>query len=104
MPKFVTIGYGNRAGYDQTDPSVRDAAHEQDARLQAAGALVGTAGNPVQVRNHDDAGVQTTGFGRSSARKSGDNTLAHASALYDPPVNPAQGYSTRWAVAAAAVS
>jgi hypothetical protein len=25
MPKFVTIGYGDRAGYDRTDPPVRDA-------------------------------------------------------------------------------
>ena len=59
MPKFVTIGYGDRAGYEQTDPSVRDAAHEQDDRLQAAGALLGIAGDPVQVRNHDGAGVET---------------------------------------------
>ena len=58
MPKFVTIGYGDRAGYEQTDPSVRDAAHEQDDRLQAAGALLGIAGDPVQVRNHDGAGVR----------------------------------------------
>jgi hypothetical protein len=34
---------------------------------------------------------------------SSNSTLAHASALYDPPY-PAQGYSTRWAAAAAAVS
>jgi hypothetical protein len=61
MAKFVTIGYGDRAGYDQTDPAVREAAHEQDARLRAEGALVGIAGDPVQVRNHDDAGVETTG-------------------------------------------
>ena len=59
MPKFVTIGYGDRAGYEHTDPSVREAAHEQDARLRASGALMGTAGDPLQVRNHDGAGVQT---------------------------------------------
>jgi hypothetical protein len=60
MPRFVTIGYGDRAGYEQTEPAVREAAHEQDARLRAAGALMGIAGNPVQVRNHEDAGVQTS--------------------------------------------
>ena len=58
MPKFTTIGYGDRAGYDRTDSSVRDAAHEQDAEQQASGALRGVAGNPVQVRNHDAAGVR----------------------------------------------
>ena len=60
MPKFVTIGYGDQAGYDQTDPSVRAAAHEHDERLLATGALMGIAGQPVQVRNHDGAGVETT--------------------------------------------
>ena len=60
MAKFVTIGYGDRAGYDRTDASVRDAAHEHDARLRAEGALVGIAGEPVQVRNPDAAGVRTT--------------------------------------------
>lgn len=34
MPKFLTIGYGDRAGYERTEPSVR-AAHEQDERLRA---------------------------------------------------------------------
>ena len=57
MPRFVTIGYGDRAGYERTDPSVRDAAHQHDERLLADGALMGIAGQPVQVRNHDAAGV-----------------------------------------------
>jgi hypothetical protein len=57
VPRFVTIGYGDRAGYDRTDPKVRDAAHEHDERLRAEGALMGIAGEPVQVRNHDGAGV-----------------------------------------------
>lgn len=57
MAKFVTIGYGDRAGYDRTNPAARDAAHEQDKKLQADGAVMGVAGRPVQVRNHDDAGV-----------------------------------------------
>jgi hypothetical protein len=60
MPKFVTIGYGSGEGYDQTAQSVRDAAHEQDARLREAGALVGIAGMPVQVSNPEGAGVDTT--------------------------------------------
>jgi len=58
MPKFVTIGYGDQAGYEETDSSVREAAHENDARLQERGAVIGVAGSPVQVRNHDAAGVQ----------------------------------------------
>ena len=60
MATFITIGYGDRAGYEQTDPSVREAAHAHDARLQADGALMGVAGDPVQVRNRDGAGVRTT--------------------------------------------
>ncbi len=60
MPRFVTIGYGDRAGYDRTDPAVRDAAHQHDDRLHAKGALMGIAGRPVQVRNHDGAGVDTS--------------------------------------------
>ena len=60
MAKFITVGYGDEHGYKRTDPSVRDAAHAHDARLKAGGALIGVAGAPVQVRNHDDAGMQTT--------------------------------------------
>jgi hypothetical protein len=60
MPKYLTIGYGDEAGYQRTAPSVRDAAHQHDAQLKASGALVGTAGKPIQVRNHDAAGVRTS--------------------------------------------
>lgn len=59
MPKFVTIGYGDEAGYNQTAPEVRSAAHAHDASLVKAVAFVGRAGQPVQVRNPDDAGVIT---------------------------------------------
>jgi hypothetical protein len=59
MPRFVTIGYGDEAGYDRTDPSVLNAAHEHDARLRAEGALMGIAGDPVLVQNHEAAGVHT---------------------------------------------
>jgi hypothetical protein len=60
VPKFLTIGYGDSAGYDRTDPSVRDASHKHDERLRANGALIGIAGHPVQVRNPGAAGVETT--------------------------------------------
>ncbi len=60
MPTFITIGYGDRAGYDRTDPSVRDAAHAHDARLRENGALMGIAGTPTQVRNPGGAGTETT--------------------------------------------
>jgi hypothetical protein len=59
VPKFVTIGYGDQAGYDRTPRAVRDAAHEQDARLRAEGALIGIAGKPVQVRNPEAAQLET---------------------------------------------
>jgi hypothetical protein len=51
MPKYVTIGYGDRAGYDKTPESARTAAHAHDKQLQDEGALMGIAGAPVQVRN-----------------------------------------------------
>jgi hypothetical protein len=59
MPKFVTIGYGDQAGYDRTPQPIRDAAHEQDAKLRSEGALVGIAGTPVQVRNPDGTRLET---------------------------------------------
>jgi hypothetical protein len=59
MPKFVTIGYGDQAGYNRTPRSIRDAAHEQDAKLRSEGALMGIAGTPVQVRNPDAAHLET---------------------------------------------
>lgn len=59
MPKFVTIGYGDQAGYDSTPQHVKDDAHAQDAKLRAEGALIGIAGTPVQVRNPVAARVET---------------------------------------------
>ena len=56
--KFVTIGYGEREGYDRTDQAVRDAAHAHDERLRAAGVQMGIAGSPVQVRNPENAGTK----------------------------------------------
>ena len=60
MARFLTIGYGDREGYERTDPGVRDAAHAHDEQLRSQGATMGTAGAPVQVRNHDAAGVDIT--------------------------------------------
>jgi hypothetical protein len=60
MPKFVTIGYGDREGYDRTDAAVRAAAHAHDAKLRETGALMGIAGHPVQVRNPGAAKVEAT--------------------------------------------
>jgi len=60
MPRFVTIGYGDEAGYNRTDPEVRNAAHAHDAMLVERGAIVGIAGRPEQVRNPDATGVSIT--------------------------------------------
>ena len=59
MPWFITIGYGDEAGYMGTDEAVRLRAHAHDAELAERGAVIGAAGAPVQVRNHDGAEVQT---------------------------------------------
>lgn len=59
MPKFITIGYGDKEGYDRTPKPLRDAAHAQDAKLLKEGALIGIAGTPVQVRNHEAKNVAT---------------------------------------------
>lgn len=59
MAKFLTIGYGDRAGYEKTPEDLRSAAHEQDKRLLEAGALIGIAGTPVQVRNTLGKQVET---------------------------------------------
>jgi hypothetical protein len=59
MPKFVTIGYGDGAGYERTAPEIRALAHARDEELRKRGALMGIAGRPVQIRNPDAAGVQT---------------------------------------------
>ncbi|HMM74571.1 MAG TPA: YciI family protein [Gammaproteobacteria bacterium] len=59
MPKFITIGYGDQAGYDRTPRAVRDAAHAHDERLRQRGASMGIAGTPVQVRNHEAAKLET---------------------------------------------
>ena len=59
MPRFVTIGYGDQAGYESTPAQVRAAAHAHDDELKRDGALIGMAAAPVQVRNPDAKGVET---------------------------------------------
>ena len=59
MPKFITIGYGDREGYDRTTKIIRDAAHAHDEVLKESGAVMGIAGVPVQVRNHLAVNIQT---------------------------------------------
>lgn len=60
MPKFITIGYGDEAGYERTDRVVRDKAHAHDEALKNQGVEMGIAGSPVQIRNHEDRGVERT--------------------------------------------
>jgi hypothetical protein len=84
LPTFVTIGYGDEAGYRQTPPALRDAAHAHDADLRARGVLMGVAGAPVQVRNHDAAGMGTTsGPYLSSALPVAGFALLEAATLAD---------------------
>ena len=59
MPRFITIGYGDRAGYERTPRPIRDAAHAQDTKLLSEGAVRGIAGAPVQVRNPEARGLET---------------------------------------------
>lgn len=51
MSKYLTIGYGDRTGYEKTPEELRSAAHVQDKKLLEGGALIGMAGTPIQVRN-----------------------------------------------------
>jgi hypothetical protein len=60
MPRFVTIGYGDEAGYEKTDKVLRTQAHAHDAKLKQAGAQIGMAGQAVQVRNHGFLGTTVT--------------------------------------------
>jgi hypothetical protein len=59
MPKYITIGYGDQAGYDRTPNDIRQAAHDHDASLQKRGVVMGIAETPVQVRNPQGSGVLT---------------------------------------------
>lgn len=59
MATFITIGYGDTAGYNRVSDACRRAAHARDDELREAGALVGRAIDPVQVRNPEGGGVRT---------------------------------------------
>lgn len=59
MPKYITIGYGDQAGYDRTPQDVRQEAHQHDAWLTQRGVTMGIAETPVQVRNPNRSGILT---------------------------------------------
>jgi hypothetical protein len=59
MATFITIGYGDASGYERASPEVRALAHAHDALLVERGAIVGIAGVPVQVMNHEGNGTRT---------------------------------------------
>jgi hypothetical protein len=58
MATFITIGYGDEAGYNRVSDECKRVAHTRDDELSATGAVIGTAGQPVQVRNPEGSGVQ----------------------------------------------
>ncbi len=58
MATFITIGYGDAAGYDRVSDESKASAHGRDDALRADGALIGIAGRPVQVRNPENSGVR----------------------------------------------
>jgi hypothetical protein len=58
MATFITIGYGDAAGYDRVSDECKQAVHARDDALRAAGALIGMAGSPVQVRNPEGDGTR----------------------------------------------
>ena len=57
MATFITIGYGDEAGYRRAGDQIKQAAHAHEDTMRAAGAVVGIAGRAVQVRNPDGSGV-----------------------------------------------
>jgi hypothetical protein len=59
MPRFVTIGYGDEAGYRRIPQTIVDAAHANDERLKQQGAITGITRTVVQVRNPEGTGVVT---------------------------------------------
>ena len=81
MTKFITIGYGDRQGYERTANPIRDAAHAHDERLKEGGALIGVAGVPVQVRNHEAKAVRTENGPYMSAQLPIAEALSMAEAI-----------------------
>jgi hypothetical protein len=57
MAWFMTIGYGDQAGYDRTPDEARRAAHEHDSQLVERGVVMGVARQCVHVRNPEGHGL-----------------------------------------------
>src|SRR4051812_44563038 len=100
--KYLTIGYGDQAGYDRTPQGLRDAAHDHDGRQAAAGAITGVLLEPVQVRNHQGRGLTTQAgsFSTSSLPVAGfslieADSLEDASPLQHKPLAPSLTASSR---------
>lgn len=104
MPTFITIGYGDQAGYDRTALTLRDRAHAHDDQIREGGARIGRAGEPVQVRNTEGREVQREPgtFMSSQLPVAGfmlieANDLDHAVALVaDTPCAVANGVVEVW--------
>ena len=69
MSQFVTIGYGNEGGDNSTAREVRNADLTHDASLVTAAPIVGRAGQPVQIRNPNDAGLKISRPSRNPHNK-----------------------------------
>jgi len=106
MPTFITIGYGDEAGYKRTDSAVRERAHAHDEQLCRDGARIGPSSEPVQVRNPAGQGVtcQDGAFMRSELPVAGFmlievNDLDHAIELVaDTPCAVADGVVEVWPI------
>ena len=104
--RFVTIGYGDEAGYQAADPGVLERAHAQDRRIAEAGHLIGVAGTPVQVRNDGGQSVviDPGRYARSDLPIAGfavieaDSIQAAVALLADTPCAVAGGVVEIWPV------
>src|ERR1700722_5906434 len=52
IQKFVTIGYGDRAGYQRPPKDVREAAPTHDGEIKKRGALIGVAARRCKCAIH----------------------------------------------------
>jgi hypothetical protein len=85
MPRYLTIGYGERAGYDNTPQGQRDAAHEHDAQLVRDGAVTAVMLPPVRVTNRHDQGTEVA----SGAYMRSDMPVAGFSLIEAPSLDEA---------------
>lgn len=58
MPKFLTIGYGDRAGYERSNVAAQDAAHVHDDQLRAQGVEMGLRADPCRSETRMRLGRQ----------------------------------------------